>query len=1283
MEILKKKFNWRRGKKILIAAFIVIFAIIDVGPAMVDIVFRLAGTTLQERNIVDKIYLARKNPNVVDNFSFGPQMAEAALDPAELEYMVNVGPIVGSTVANYVYAAFFNPVNSGRTAVVKRIAVRSNAVAAANWVNLTVRRITAVTTDGTLIAASDIPRKNTGSVNSVMIIRHTGPGVTFDGTVNSRIMSQAMAGAAGAFYSFRDITFGVEDESIILQPGQGIALFQEAAGSASHNVIMYVEWEEVAVAPTPQNEFLFAFPRVENAAGAVNWVYNSFFNPSASGRTAIIKRIWFGSETCDAASIYTNNLVIRRTSSASGGTGIPAVDIPRKHTGSAASNMDLRHTNVTVGLVGGVDSRLAHVTPCGAANQAHGWMQINFHANDEKLILQPGQGIAFITETAGEVDQLNRMIIEWQEVPFANTPTPRNEYIFATGRVADIAAALGTTFYTFFNPVGSGRTVTINRLAIMVDVDAAATYSTFNFQRINAASAGILITAADIPRKHTGSAVSVMEIRHCGPACATAITTTYVGHRDIAAGGMADSGILKVDGSGALGQIIGQREIVFGNNEKFILQPGEGLGFFLNRLAGDVDHFTKVLVEWGETATTPPSRNQYLIDIGSVGGSTAAAFNYMSFFNPGASGRTAILNRVSVRVDTVAGALYIPLRLRRIIAASGGTAITAVNIPRKHTATANSAMDIRRSNPAVTFLQGIEGSLINVETPGAIGTAIAPATSGWREILFATDERIILQPGQGIALGQTAAGDVDFRVKMLIEWEEVPFAATPASQGEFLMTTEPSAGSLDADFVYASFFNPVGSGRNYVVTRIGIRANRIGALTAPGFIPITLRRITSASGGATLVVGADLPRKHTGTGVPTAEIRRAGVAVGFAGGIDSRLLSVTAPGGVVQAIGVFESEIIHGDELILAPGEGIALYQEVAAGDTLIQYRFSFQWREVALAAPALNQSAYRWRNDDGTETTATWRAGENTAITGVSLTEIIRLRMEIEETNSVAATVNARLEFSSDATACTGGTWTALDMTTTAWRVTDSANITNAGATTAQLAGSARPFVAGRIFDTQNQDATGVSLNNSHTEWEWAIRGDGAAANTTFRFRVTNAGTVLGTYTNCAQLTTAVVAETLTFTISDNAIGFGTLIHTAARFANGAGTGSASEVEAHNIAVTTNASQGYALTITGTTLTSGANTITAIGATNLASAIGTEQFGVRATATGGVGTVSAPYSAGGFALDTAAFPDEIGAATGPSATTTFSIRYLANIAPLTEAGSYTAILTYIVTGRF
>lgn len=170
---------------------------------------------------------------------------------------------------------------------------------------------------------------------------------------------------------------------------------------------------------------------------------------------------------------------------------------------------------------------------------------------------------------------------------------------------------------------------------------------------------------------------------------------------------------------------------------------------------------------------------------------------------------------------------------------------------------------------------------------------------------------------------------------------------------------------------------------------------------------------------------------------------------------------------------------------------------------------------------------------------------------------------------------------------------------------------------------------------------------------------------------------------TNSQIAITATVPQSLTFSISDNSISFGSLTAGGARFASGTASGQATEVEAHNLIVGTNAGNGYTMTLAGNTLTSGGNTITAIGAANTASSAGTEQFGVRMSASGGSGTVTVPYAAAGFAFDSATFPDQIASASGSSANTTYSARYLANITSNTEAGAYTATLTYVATANF
>ncbi len=1054
--------------------------------------------------VVDKIYLAKQNKNVVDNFLSGAKKAEAAVSKEEKEYMVHIGPVNGSTAANYVYASFFNPSGSGRTAVIKRIAIRSNTgtTTAANYVNLTVRR-TSAAPSGTLIATTDIPKKNASSSDSIIEVRHTGASVTLAGTVDSRILGQPQSGAVGGRYSYRDIAFGDSDEKIIIQPGEGIAVYQEAAGDADSRVRVYIEWEEQASAPTAQNEFLFAFPRVEVAAAA-NYVYNSFFNPVSSGKVAVVKRIWFGTESCDTTAVYTNNIVIKRTSAASAGTAITATNIPKKHTGSANSVMDFRRTGVTITEVGGADARLGHITPCAVAGQVHGWQELNFHAANEKLILQQGEGIALKTEAVGDIDQIVRMIVEWDEVAVVDTPASQGEYIWASPRI-ESASVANVSRFTFFNPTGSGKVMTVKRLGIRINADTTANYPSFGFRRVSAASAGTLIAATDVPKKHTGTANTAMEIRWCGAACATAITATYVG--------TADSRLLSVNGAGTLAQTIGQREIVFGNNENIILQEGEGIGFYNDVLTSDIDQYVKVFVEWGEVNTAPSSQNQYLVDVGPVNGSTATSYNYVSFFNPVASGKTAIIKRVSARVDTIAAAVYIPMQLRRTVAASAGTLIAAADIPKKHTGTANTAMEIRRTGVTVTYTGTTDSKLLAVQTPGAVGSAIAGET-GYKEYLFENDEYIILQPGEGVGFyHDTAAGNANLRVKVLFEWEEVASGSTPASGGEYLMTTGPVNQSTALNYVYSSFFNPSSSAKKYVVKRIGVQANRSGTAVQPFYTTATIRKITSASAG-TLVASTSIPKKHSGTATTTAEIRHTGVTATFANATTSRLINVTIPGVVNQTFGQFESNIVFGDEYILLPGDGMALYQETTTGDALVRYRFSFEWSEIDNVEPP----------------------------------------------------------------------------------------------------------------------------------------------------------------------------QSITFSISTTTLYFGQISSVQARFASSTNqSGSDTEVDAHTISVLTNAVNGYTVSVRGSTLSTGTTTIAAIGAVATTSLIGTEQFGLKVSASGGSGTATSPYNSSFFAYSANASSSSqvASASVGDSATTTYAIRYLTNIAGTTNSGTYTSNLVYVATANF
>lgn len=164
----------------------------------------------------------------------------------------------------------------------------------------------------------------------------------------------------------------------------------------------------------------------------------------------------------------------------------------------------------------------------------------------------------------------------------------------------------------------------------------------------------------------------------------------------------------------------------------------------------------------------------------------------------------------------------------------------------------------------------------------------------------------------------------------------------------------------------------------------------------------------------------------------------------------------------------------------------------------------------------------------------------------------------------------------------------------------------------------------------------------------------------------------------------TATVDPSITFSISDNTIGFGTLSAADDKYATGDTLGSSTVTSAHTLAAGTNATSGYVVYLLGGTLTSGGNTITAPAGPS-ATTLGSEQFGLNLTASGGSGTVDAQYGTSsqyGFG-STSSVQDNIASAPGATSSTTYTATYVANVDPATEAGSYSTTLTYTATATY
>lgn len=179
--------------------------------------------------------------------------------------------------------------------------------------------------------------------------------------------------------------------------------------------------------------------------------------------------------------------------------------------------------------------------------------------------------------------------------------------------------------------------------------------------------------------------------------------------------------------------------------------------------------------------------------------------------------------------------------------------------------------------------------------------------------------------------------------------------------------------------------------------------------------------------------------------------------------------------------------------------------------------------------AGLLQQDYFRVRNDDGSETTATWVAAENTNAS-LTLDTTFRLRFVLDETAGGSATAGFNFYFSRN-----GGAYTQIT-TASAARFVTSGNVTDGAATTKQLIGGTGTFSAG-VIESAGDGTGNLGINaNGHTELEIVVQlnsgtfvvGDTCA----FRVYLDN-GTTLNTYLATPVITAIAATQNLTDSIT------------------------------------------------------------------------------------------------------------------------------------------------------
>jgi hypothetical protein len=160
-----------------------------------------------------------------------------------------------------------------------------------------------------------------------------------------------------------------------------------------------------------------------------------------------------------------------------------------------------------------------------------------------------------------------------------------------------------------------------------------------------------------------------------------------------------------------------------------------------------------------------------------------------------------------------------------------------------------------------------------------------------------------------------------------------------------------------------------------------------------------------------------------------------------------------------------------------------------------------------------LEQLAYEARNDDGSETSATWKAPVNTPWTQ-DVDQLFRLRIAVQEVGNVSLPINSYDNFKLQANV-NGTGWFDVTGTSTKIRIVDTLNFADDASTTQQITTPSANYVAGRTDD--DDGATGIiELQSDHiTELEFSLiarSADGMVTGDVVHFRVERLETVFTT---------------------------------------------------------------------------------------------------------------------------------------------------------------------------
>jgi hypothetical protein len=189
----------------------------------------------------------------------------------------------------------------------------------------------------------------------------------------------------------------------------------------------------------------------------------------------------------------------------------------------------------------------------------------------------------------------------------------------------------------------------------------------------------------------------------------------------------------------------------------------------------------------------------------------------------------------------------------------------------------------------------------------------------------------------------------------------------------------------------------------------------------------------------------------------------------------------------------------------------------------------------TTLVGAVLTQTRYHWRNDNGSEITASSSSSgtQDTPITNIAQTTPVRLRVQVSNEGTVTSASRAfRIEYGAKISTCSAVTaWTDVGSTGGAWEMFNSSNLTD-GANTTDIANATggvtnenTTFLTpnSAVKDTSSTIATTSLTSTQYLEAEFSMQQTvDAGYDTTYCFRIASADAVLNAYTTYPELTTS-----------------------------------------------------------------------------------------------------------------------------------------------------------------